>query len=160
MDTQQHLYDLVKDFKTAMLVTMPGAGGVHARPMAVAEMKPDADVYFVTSIDSPKVAEIEANPDVLVTFQGRSEFAALYGTVSVSRDRALIDRLWSETWKAWFPNGKDDPSISVLTFRAREGEYWDSSGLEGAKYLFEGMKAILKGRRPEVDQTQHAKVKL
>jgi hypothetical protein len=39
-------------------------------------------------------------------------------------------------------------------------EYWDSSGLEGFKYLYEGLKAILQKRTPEHDETQHAKVSL
>ena len=58
-----------------MLVT--GAGGdMHARPMAIAELKPDADAYFVTAIDAPKVAEISANPNVPLCFQSSSEFAS------------------------------------------------------------------------------------
>ena len=160
MDTQKHLYDLIKDFKTAMLVTRAGTGGLHARPMAVAEIKPGADILFVTGIDSPKVAEIEQNPDVLVTFQSNAEFAGLHGTVSISRDRATLERLWSEAWKVWFPKGKDDPSICILKFAAKEAEYWDNSGLEGLKYVIEGVKAVMQGRRPEVDRSQHAKVNL
>ena len=42
MDTQKHLYDLIKGFKTCMLVTH-GRGGRHARPMAIAELKPRID---------------------------------------------------------------------------------------------------------------------
>ncbi len=71
-DRREHLYDLLKDFDTAMLVTRSADGHMHARPMAVAEMRPDADAYFVTGIDSPKVAEIKANPDVTLTFQSKT----------------------------------------------------------------------------------------
>jgi len=159
MDTQKHLYDIIKDFRTAMLVTRSG-DGIHARPMHVAELKPDADAYSVAKIESPKVNEIESDPRVLITFQSGSEFAAIEGTASVVRDRALIDRMWSDAWKVWFPKGKDDPSICLLKVAATEGEYWDNSGLEGFKYLFEGVKAIFKGRTPQVDQSQHAKVRL
>lgn len=160
MDPQKQLYDVIKGFNTAMLVSRTATGGIHARPMAVAELKPDADVYFATAIDSPKVAEVEANPDVVITFQGSSEFAALHGTVSVLRDRVLIEQLWSPAWKVWFPQGKDDPSICLIRFVGKEAEYWDNSGLKGLKYLYEGAKAVLKGERPDVDRDQHAKVKL
>src|SRR5690349_16114728 len=74
---KEHLYDLLKGFDTAMLVTYPAGGLAHARPMAVAELRPDADTYFVTSIDSLKVEEIEANPSVTLTFQSTSKFASL-----------------------------------------------------------------------------------
>jgi general stress protein 26 len=160
MDTRQHLYDLIKDFKTAMLVTRERDGGLHARPMAVAEMKPDADAYFSTSIESPKIAEIEADPRVLITFLGRSEFASIVGTATVVRDRALIDRLWAEDWRLWFPEGKDDPTLCLLKVSAKRAEYWDTSGAEGVRFLFEGLKALIQGRQPRKDAAQNAKVAL
>jgi general stress protein 26 len=160
MDTQKQLYDLIKDFKTAMLVTHGGGGSLHARPMAVAELKPDADMFFATGLGSPKLGEIQGNADVLVTFQGRSEYATISGTATTVRDKATIDRLWSEAWRAWFPNGKDDPSLCLLKVSAAHAEYWDNSGLEGIKYAFEGLTAIFQGRKPKSDETQHAKVTL
>ena len=158
MDKQQHLYDMLKDFKTGMLITRAGET-FHARPMAVAELKPDADAYFATSIESPKVKEIEADPKAMITFQGSSQFAYLQGTMTVVRDRALIDRLWQEMWRAWFPGGKDDPSLCLLKFTSTEAEYWDNSGAKGLRYAFEGLKAILSGTKASATADQHAKIK-
>ena len=157
---KDHLYDLLKDFDTAMLVTHPTGGEMHARPMAVADLRPDADAYFVTSNASPKIAEIESNPSVTLTFQSPKEFASLSGRVSVVRDRALIERLWKEAWKIWFPQGKDDPTISLLKFDAVQGEYWDNSGIHGLSYAFEAIKAYAKGEKPATDSKQNAKVSL
>ena len=105
MDKTEHLYDLIEGFGTAMLVTCK-SGGLHARPMAVAQIEHGADAYFATSIDSPKVAEIEADPHVLLTFQSNAKFASVDGEAAVVRDRALIDKLWSSEWKMWFPRGQ------------------------------------------------------
>lgn len=76
------------------------------------------------------------------------------------RDRALIDRLWQEDWRLWFPEGKDDPSLCLLKVSAERGEYWDNSGVEGFRFLFEGMKAILQGRTAQKDAGENAKVDL
>ena len=76
MEDGEHLYQLLEGFDTAMLVTRGADGHLHARPMAVAELQADADAYFVTSIDSPKVAEIYADADVLLTFQSATQYAA------------------------------------------------------------------------------------
>ena len=92
-ETKQHLFDVLKGFDTAMLVTHSSGNGLHARPMAVAELRPGADMYFSTSLQSPKIAEISSNPAVAVTFQSRSQFASVYGNAYVVRDRALIERL-------------------------------------------------------------------
>jgi general stress protein 26 len=158
--TQDHLYDLLEGFDTAMLVTTQADGSFRGRPMAVAALKKDADTYFATSLESPKIAEIEAYPDVIVTFQSSSQFAVVKGTASVVRDRAMIDTLWSEAWRLWFPAGKDDPSLCLLKVDAREAEYWDNSGAQGLKFLFEGVKALVQRKRPSNDLKQNAKVTL
>ena len=41
-------------------------------------------------------------------------------------------------YKAWFPEGEDDPSISVLRVDLSEAQYWEASSskiLFGMKYL-------------------------
>jgi general stress protein 26 len=161
-DTQQHLYDLVKHYDTALVITYRPDGKAHARPMAVAQLQADLDAYFATSITSPKVAEIEANPRIVVAFQSKSEDAVIYGKATIVRDRGLIHKLWSESWRLWFPGGKDDPSICLVRVDAEEGEYWDRSGVEGLKFIFEAGKAIMQGRQPHVDDDpqQHARVPL
>lgn len=159
-DTQKHLYELLKDFSTAMLVSRDGDGHLHARPMAVADLRPDADAYFATSVESPKVAEIQNIPDVMISFQGKSQFATVTGVASIVRDRALIEKLWSEAWRVWFPGGKTDPNLVLIKVDAREGEYWDNSGLSGLRYAFEGLKAVVKGERPQTDKDNHAKLRL
>ncbi|HEX7238063.1 MAG TPA: pyridoxamine 5'-phosphate oxidase family protein [Gammaproteobacteria bacterium] len=158
MEDAEHLYDLLEGFETAMLVTRSNDGHMHARPMAVAEVRADADAYFVTSIDSPKVAEIYADADVLLTFQSAHQYAAIYGRVNVVRDRALIERLWKETWKTWFPGGKSDPEIALLRFDADHGELWNDAGMSGAQYEFEGSRAYL--RTPPSDRDGYGRARV
>jgi general stress protein 26 len=148
MEGGEHLYDLLEGFETAMLVTRGSDGHMHARPMAVAEMHADADAYFVTSIDSPKVAEIYADADVLLTFQSEHQYAAIYGRVNIVRERGLVERLWKDSWKLWFPRGPSDPAIAVLRFDADRGELWNDVGMLGAQYAFEGTKAYMRGGQP------------
>jgi general stress protein 26 len=159
-DTREHLHDLLSGFRSAMLMTRASDGKSHVRPMAVAKLGPNEELYFATGLASPKVDEISKNPEVTVSFQSSSEFAALYGTARVVTDRVLIDKLWSEAWKVWFPGGKEDPNLCLLAVAPNSAEYWDNSGVEGFKYLYEGLKAVLQKRTPETDDTQHAKVRL
>lgn len=159
-ERKEQLHELLKDFDTAMLVTRSTGGHMHARPMAVAELEPDADMYFVTAIDSPKMQEVESDPQVTVTFQGGGRFASVCGRVDVVRDRALIDKLWKEAWKVWFPKGKSDPQITLLKFDAEHGELWDGSGVQGVKYGFEAAKAYVQGERPTTDRKQHTGIDL
>jgi general stress protein 26 len=157
-DPEQHLYDLLKDFSTVMLVTHEQNGGIHGRPMAIAKLAADSETYFATDRRSPKVAAIKTNPDVAITAQSSSEFASLTGRVEVTEDRALVEEFWSPAWEVWFPGGKDDPNLVLLKFTPVEAEYWDNSGAEGLRYAFEGLRAYIKGERPNIDDGIHAKV--
>lgn len=158
---QKHLYELLKEFSNAMLVSHDQDGHLRARPMAIADLRPDADAYFATSIDTPKVEEVRNAPDVLVTFQSATQFASVRGKATIVRDRQLIDRLWSEEWRVWFPEGKDAPDLCLIKVDAIDGEYWDNSGQHGLSYVFEGLKAVLKGEKLADDKGgAHAKLRL
>jgi len=157
---QERLYDLIKDFDNALLVTSAPNGRSHARPMRIAEIREDGDIFFATSTDSPKIGEIAANPEVVVTFQSSSQFAAVAGRAEVVRDRNLIEQLWSEAWKVWFPKGKSDPTLCLIRVAGREGEYWDNAGVQGIKHAFQEAKAYMQGRSPVHDEKQNAKVRL
>jgi general stress protein 26 len=157
---QERLYDVIKDFDNAMLVTTATSGRDHARPMHIAEVREDGDIFFATSMDSPKITEIAVNPEVVVTFQSNRQFAAVYGRAELVKDRNLIEHLWSESWKVWFPDGKDDPTLCLIRVDGREGEYWDNAGVQGIKYAFQAAKAYMQHRTPDKDEKQNAKVRL
>ena len=54
------------------------------------------DAYFSTSLHSPKISELQANPEMLLTMQNSSQFVTLRGVGRVERDKNLINDLWSE----------------------------------------------------------------
>ena len=155
----KHLYDVVNDFDVAMLVTYTG-DAIHARPMAMTHLDNGIGAYLVTNINSLKVDEISANPTALLTFQSARKFASVRGELTVLHDRQLIEKMWKETWKVWFPGGKTDSKLCLLKVDAERAEYWDNSGIQGLKYLFEGLKSVVLKKRPETDQKQNAKVTL
>jgi general stress protein 26 len=115
------------------------------------EKKDDRVLYFSTAIESPKVDELEDDPHVNVVMQDKKRFVSISGHARISRDRGLIERLRSDTWKVWFPKGKDDPSLALVVIQPTEATYWDMSGTQGIRYVFESAKAYLSGKRPPTD---------
>ncbi len=98
-------------------------------------------------------------PEVAVTLQDSRRFVSIAGTARITRDRALIDRLWSETWKLWFPQGKGDPELCIIEVTPRDAEYWDQSGLAGVKFVLEAVKAYVTATEPKSGgSANHAKV--
>ncbi len=144
-----------------MLVTHTGPDGFHARPMALAEVEDDGRVWFITSADTAKVHEIEMDSHVHIVAQSGSTFLSLTGRASLIGDREKISQLWSEPYRVWFPKGKTDPDIELISVRPERGEYWDSGGTKGVKYLWEATKAYVSGSTPDADDGDlHGKVRL
>jgi general stress protein 26 len=158
---QQHLVDVLKDFDTAMLTTRTTSGDLRGRPMALADIQQSGSVLFATSLTNETVREIEKDPRVAITVQGKARFASVSGIASLTRDRGLIERHWKEGWKVWFPEGKEDPNICLITFDATDGEYWDNTGTRGLKFAVRAAKAYVSGERLESrDKDANAKVHL
>lgn len=154
----EHVKDLLHDFKTVMMVTHLPKGQNHVRPMQIADTTKDGAVRFATSVQSPKVDEISKNHDVTLVFQNATSFMSLHGTAKIEQDKNLVHELWSEAWRVWFPKGKDDPEICIITVMPQEAEFWDNSGSNGLKYAFEAAKAYVQGKKPESDASVHGKV--
>jgi len=161
-EKRERLTELISGFSTAMLVTRTPEGGMRARPLSIAEKRDGGQMYFSTAIDSPKVHELESDPHVNVVMQDGKRFVSVSGVARVVRDRALIDALWSEAWKVWFPRGKDDPALCLLAVDPAEASYWDLTGVDGIRYVFEMAKAYVTGTRPPTDDDERhtARVKL
>jgi len=151
--TSKHLRDLAPKFGSAMLVTHH-ASELRSRPMSIAEVL-DREIWFSTSVHTGKVDELEKDARALVTMQEPRLYLSLAGTCTLSRDRAHIERLWSESWKLWFPKGKQDPDIVLIGLRIERGEYWDMSGHRGARFLWEATKAYFSGEPAKDLQETH-----
>lgn len=155
-------HDLLVKFETAMLVTRSSDGGLHGRPMAVAKVEEDCTVWFLSLHESGKVHEIELEPKVGVTFQkNHSLYLSLTGQAELTRNRSQIEELWKESYKPWFPGGKDDPDLILIAVEPVQGEFWNQQGGKKLRYLFEAARAYTTGTRPEIPEGEmHGKVTL
>ena len=100
------LYDLIGDIEVAMLTTRREDGRLVSRPMATQDRSRQADLWFVTNIETDKLEEIESDPNVNVAYYDDStrEWVSVSGTARISTDREQIHELYSVSWKPWFPD--------------------------------------------------------
>lgn len=156
----EKLRDVLQTFQTAVLVTHTDQGRLHARPMAVAQVEHNCNLWFITGKNSAKVHEIESDQDVLVVFQdGWNLSASVSGLANLVDDRQKLDEIWNEHYKVWFPKGKNDPDIALIHVTSHEAQYWDNKGKNKLKYLFEAAKAYVQGTRPEITKEQYGEVR-
>jgi general stress protein 26 len=131
-DTTAHdidrAWELMKKIGFAMLVTSDG-GRLRARPMGAYLERDENAIYFLTDAGRHKDAEIEANPQVNLSFAApdSQKYVSVSGTAVVSNDRAKIRELFSTPAKAWWDSA-EDPNIRVLKISPEDAEFWDAPG--------------------------------
>ncbi|WP_034256979.1 pyridoxamine 5'-phosphate oxidase family protein [Adhaeribacter aquaticus] len=124
----QKIADKIKNIKNGMLVTIEEDGSLRSRPMRYLQIS-GTDILFLTGYASGKTHEIKNDSHVNVSFADDSSnvYVSISGKATVSKDPKKIEELWHPAFKAWFPEGKDDPNVAVLRVAVNSAEYWDSS---------------------------------
>lgn len=161
-EERRHFFELLKQFSTAMLVTHAGSDHLRARPMVIAQAEDTGKVWFITHVDTAKVHEIVQDTRVhLVCLKEFTAYLSMSGTATLVQSFAKTEELWQESFKVWFPEGKEDPDIALIAVTLDEVEFWDNQGLNKVSYLFEAAKAYVTGTTPENKKAEeHAFVKL
>ena len=142
----EKLKSLIEDIDFGMLTTMDG-GKLRSRPMSTQKVEFDGDLWFFTSDKTHKVDEIEADNRVNVAYSKPEDnvYVSVSGTAALVKDRAKIEELWNPILKAWFPEGLDDPTLSLLRVSVEEAEYWDSPNSKLVQ-IFGFVKALVTGK--------------
>lgn len=143
---RERFFELARSFDTAMLVTKRQDGSSHARPMALAEISEQGDMWFVTREHTPKVEEVKDDQRTLVVAQESGKYLTVSGEAEMRRDPDKVKDLWSEKWRPWFSD-KNDPELVLLCVHPQEGEYWDNTGTQGLKFLAKATKAAVTGKK-------------
>jgi len=141
--------DLMKDIDICMLTTVDDASGrLRSRPMSLQEAEFDGQLWFFTYEDSGKVAEVQRDRHVNISFadKGKQNYVSVSGNAKTVTDRAKMQEFWNPVLKAWFPEGIDTPGIALLCVEVDQAEYWQSEGrvatvINMAKALITGEEA-------------------
>jgi general stress protein 26 len=152
--TLQELYDLLKEFDTAMLVTVTPDHKLRARPMEIQDPNeiPGCELWFVTADDTAKVTEIGLDEQVCVCAYRATDraYISISARARMDKDPAAIQRLWKPSWKAYFPNGVNDPSITLLKLTVERAEYWEPEGGR-MRVLYELLRSAFTGESLEAN---------
>ncbi|STX52331.1 General stress protein 26 [Legionella busanensis] len=146
------LWDLVKPLEVAMLVT-DVEGVLQARPMHLVQKNYDGNFYFFTENPTEKTDEIDKHHDVCLSFScpKAQTYVSISGKASLARDKELIEQMWNPFVAAWFPQGKDDPSVTLIKVESYQAEYWQGKESR-ATQLFKYASAYLTGKRPNIGE--------
>jgi general stress protein 26 len=129
MKAFEKIKDLLGDTKSCLFCTGLQSGRAFAtRPMFIRQVDDQGNLWFVSAEDSRKNQEIAFNNNVQLLFKGSasSDFLTLFGRAFIWKDRNKMEELWAPVLDCWFPQGIDDPNLTVIKVEVVDGYYWDS----------------------------------
>lgn len=142
----QKLADLIKNIKIAMLTTLSSSGELHSRPMQTQQFAFDGTLWFFTGRDSGKVIEMRNDRHVNVSYVGDNTYVSVSGRATLVDDRKKMENLWDPMFKAWFPDGIDDPNLTLMKVSVDSAEYWDSKAPNPVIKLVGFVEAVITGK--------------
>jgi general stress protein 26 len=153
------LGELIDGIKFAMFTTIDEDGSLCSRPMTTQEMEFDGNLWFMTDQTTQKVRAVERDQHVNIAYADpdSSLYVSVSGRAEMVHDRSKIEELWSPAYKAFFPDGVEDPNIALVKVKVERAEYWDSPSSKLVQ-LVGFAKAIITGK--EYDGGEHATIDL
>ena len=128
--------EAMRDIDFCMLVTRAANGEIGGRPMSNnREVAYEGTSWFFTCDDHTVVADIERDPGVGLSFQGKAGLKGLVGApgmfvhvegrAQLVRDKARFAEHWHENLDHWFKQGIDTPGVVMIEVHAHRIHYWD-----------------------------------
>jgi len=128
--------EFARAYKISHLATVE-EGRPRSRVMSAPRIEDDFTIWYVTHASYNKVRQINACPEVFITFYDGKKEVYVSGKGMVVEDPGIKHDFWQEEWKKFFPQGPDDPEYALLKVTPEEVEYRDMQ-----KHGFELQKII------------------
>jgi general stress protein 26 len=158
-DAVKKIREIVKSAGSCFFCTRHATGeSGGARPMNVRRVDDDGSFWFLSSSDSHKNHEIADDATVDLYLQGspHSDFLHIVGRASVTRDKAVIEELWTPIVNNWFTGGIDDPRVTAIKITPTDGYYWDNKHGD----TIAGIKMLIGAAiKTTLDNSQEGKIK-
>jgi len=124
-EIEARLWKDMEDHRVGML-GLTGGQPQQLQPMTAFWDAEARSLFFYTSKDTDLVRDVGGGHAGLFIFinKDHSLWASLGGDLTEEQDRGRIEKFWSPFVAAWFPNGKDDPKLTLLRFKPVEADVW------------------------------------
>jgi general stress protein 26 len=117
----------MREIDIAMLTTHTEDGELASRPMSNnGDVEYDGTSYYFTEDDSRMIDDIERNPKVLLSFQGKDGlFIAAQSEASIVRDKEDFKEHWTDNLDQWFEDGVNTKGVVMIKVSAKRIDFWD-----------------------------------
>lgn len=155
-EQREKVKQMIAEARICMLTTMTSDGRHVSRPMALQDVEFDGDLWFFAYADSDLVEQIAGSPQVNVAFSDSEQhnWVSVAGAAERVDDRAKAAELWNPMLKAWFPDGLDTPTLTLVKVHAETAEYWAAAHSSKVVTLLGYAKAAVTGKTPDAGENE------
>jgi general stress protein 26 len=147
---QTRLWDEIEKRRTGMLGLM--SDNQHFQPMTAFLDREAQQIWFFTYNDTDLAQAIASGGGhAMFVFQEKDLQACIGGRLSLSHDPERMARYWNPMVAAWYPEGKEDPRLTLLRFDCEDAQVWLTEA-GPVRYFFEVAKANATKSRPDLGE--------
>ena len=151
-DAEDRLFKAIEDTRVGML-GVAGGEPRHMQPMTAYVEREANELWFFTYRDTDLVRDVNASGGHCAMFcvisKDREVYACLGGELEEHFDRERMERYWNPVVAAWYPEGKDDPRLTLLRMRLDDAQMWLSQA-GPVRFAFEIAKANMTRDQPDL----------
>lgn len=142
----QQVLDIVEKNPVCMFAVRGNDAPLLSRPMTVAKIEDDAEMWIFTTAGSDPASEVGDEAQVNLSFSGKGAWLSVHGSAVVITSEPKARELWNPAVAAFFPDGPETKDLALIRVRPEGAEYWTSPG--GAiSTVFQWAKARLTDSR-------------
>jgi general stress protein 26 len=149
-EIEERLWKAIEHGQHTGMLNIEGDGH-HFQPMTAFVDREANQIWFFTRKDTDIAEAAAAGGQGTFVFQSRDLWACIDGTIRIAHDRERMDRYWNMHVAAWYPQGKDDPQLTMLCLDCTDAGVWVSEG-GPVKYAIEVAKANATKTTPDIGE--------
>jgi general stress protein 26 len=147
---EKRLWAEIDKLHTGMLGIVDGEPQ-HFQPMTAFSDPDNGRLWFFTRTDTDMARDVAGGRQAMFILQAKDQEmqACIGGELTVRIDRQMLEKFWNPHVAAWYPQGKDDPHLTMLCLACEDARVWISQG-GPVKYFWEVAKANTTGKLPDI----------
>jgi general stress protein 26 len=153
-DLQDRLWKEIDKVRFGMLGLSGAAPAHHFQPMTAFCERDTGQIWFFTRTDTDLARDAQKAGEAMFIVQAKDQAfqACIRGRLAQQLDRDRIERYWGPVVAAWYPEGREDPRLTMLRFDVSDAHVWLSEA-NPVSFAVQIARAHMTGREPDLGQS-------
>ena len=133
------------------MLGLTGEKSQHFQPMTAFAERETGEIWFYTYKDTDLAQAVQDGAEAMfiVVSKDQELQGCIGGRLTQAHDAVRLEKYWNPHVAAWYPEGKDDPRLTMLRFDCRDAQVWLTEA-GPVKYGWEIARANSTGRMPDL----------